>query len=334
MITRRKFLKQGSLALTALSLPISLSSKTEIVTMRKNEIFDVIIIGGSYSGLSAAMSLGRALRKVLIIDSGKPCNIQTPFSHNFLTQDGKTPKEITEIALEQVKKYKTISFYNGLANSGKKNENGYEIITETGNKFESKKIIFATGVKDIIPNIKGFSECWGKSVIHCPYCHGYEFKNEKTGILANGDAAFELGKLINNWTNALTIFTNGKSTISKEDFSKLTKHNINVIEKEIDYISHENGAINKLFFKDGTNHEIKAIYARPKIVQNSEITKQIGCEIMDNNIIKVNPFQQTTQYGVYACGDNSSMIRSVSNAVASGTIAGAMINRELIEETF
>lgn len=334
MVTRRKFLTQGSLGLTAMSLPIPLKTIIKSDSMKKNEIFDVIIVGGSYSGLSAAMALGRALRKVLIIDSGKPCNIQTPHSHNFLTQDGKIPKEISKIATEQVKQYKTIQFYSGLASSGQKTANGFEIITQLGDRFETKKIIFASGVKDIMPNIKGFSECWGISVIHCPYCHGYEFKNVKTGILANGETAFEMGKLINNWTKELTIFTNGKSTINELDFSKLKKHKIEIVEKEIDYIAHKNGTIESLIFKDGSNHEIKALYARPKFDQNSEITKHLGCEIMENNLIKVNSFQQTSQYGIYACGDNSSMMRSVSYAVATGGIAGAMINRELIEESF
>src|SRR5690606_19368783 len=146
-----------------------------------------IIIGGSYAGLSAAMALGRSLRKVLIIDAGKPCNRQTPHSHNFITQDGKTPAEISSIARAQVAQYETVTFLSGFAVEGKKTNSGFEIKTEKGEIFESKKLILATGVKDIMSEIPGFAECWGISVIHCPYCHGYEVRNEKTGILANGD---------------------------------------------------------------------------------------------------------------------------------------------------
>nr|WP_315154053.1 NAD(P)/FAD-dependent oxidoreductase [uncultured Flavobacterium sp.] len=302
--------------------------------MKENKIFDVIIIGGSYAGLSAAMALGRALRNVLIIDSGKPCNIQTPHSHNFLTQDGKMPKKIAKIATLQVENYETIKFYSGQAISGQKTENGFEITTQTGDRFNAKKLIFATGVKDIMSNIKGFSECWGISVIHCPYCHGYEYKNGKTGILANGDTAFELGKLINNWTKDLTLFTNGKSTLTEEQFSKLKRHNIEIVEKEINYLDHKSGIMKSIIFKDRSSQEINVLYARPKFDQNSEITKQLGCEITENNLLKINPFQQTPQQGIYACGDNSSMMRSVSYAIATGGIAGSMLNRELIEEEF
>jgi thioredoxin reductase len=229
--------------------------------MTNNNKFDVIIIGGSYSGLSAAMALGRALRNVLIIDSGLPCNRQTPYSHNFISHDGERPVVIAEKAKEQVLKYKTVQFINGLAVSGRKTSNGFEITTQQGEAFESKKLIFAAGLKDIMPDIKGFSECWGISVIHCPYCHGYEVRNEKTGILANGDAAFHYVQLIYNWTKDLIIFTNGKSTMTKDQTEKITGHNIPIVEKQIDSIQHDNGNIKQLIFTDSSVFDIKVIYA-------------------------------------------------------------------------
>src|SRR5687767_8830866 len=159
------------------------------MTDKKN--FDVIIIGGSYAGLSAAMALGRALRNVLIIDSGKPCNRQTPHSHNFITQDGNSPKQIASVAKEQVAKYNTVEFLDGLATTATKTEKGFEVSTQSGQQFFTKKIILATGLKDNMPAIPGFAECWGITVIHCPYCHGYEVRNVKTGVLGNGDFGVE-----------------------------------------------------------------------------------------------------------------------------------------------
>lgn len=302
--------------------------------MTDNKLFDVIIIGGSYAGLSAGMALGRALRNVLIIDNGMPCNIQTPHSHNFLTQDGKTPNDISTTAKMQVEKYSTVKFYNGLATNGIKKEHGFEITTQTGDKFTAKKLIFGTGVKDIMPNIKGFSECWGISIIHCPYCHGYEYSNDKTGVFANGEIAFEIGKLINNWTKDLTIFTNGKSTLTEEQVSKLKRHNIRIVEKEIDYFSHKNGQIESIIFKDSTSETIKALYARPKFEQNCEIPKQLDCELTEQNYVKIDTFQKTSVQGIFACGDNTSMLRAVSYAIAMGGIAGGMANREIIEDEF
>ncbi|MBF4519036.1 NAD(P)/FAD-dependent oxidoreductase [Flavobacterium sp. ANB] len=302
------------------------------MTNKKN--LDAIIIGGSYAGLSAGMALGRALRNVLIIDSGKPCNSQTPHSHNFLTQDGKTPKEILSVAKEQVLKYKTIHFYGGLVVSGSKTETGFEIETQSGEKFRAKKLIFATGIKDIIPPIKGFSDCWGISIIHCPYCHGYEYSNDKTGILANGDMAFEMGKLISNWTKDLTVFTNGKSTLTEEQLEKLAKHNIKVIETAIDRFEHNKGQIENIHFKDGSKTTIKALYARPAFEQHCTIPEQLGCELTEQNYIKIDPFQKTTQHSIFACGDNTTPMRLVANAVAMGALSGVMVNRELTEEEF
>lgn len=302
--------------------------------MTFNKMFDVIIIGGSYSGLSAAMSLGRALRQVLVIDSGKPCNSQTPHSHNFITHDGKTPKQIIHKAQEQVLKYDTVTFHNGLAISGIRTKKGFEVKTESGQVFLAKKLIFATGMKDIMPKIEGFAECWGISILHCPYCHGYEVKHEKTGILGNGDYGYEFSKMINNWTKELTLFTNGKSTLTEEQTAKLAKHNIKIIEQEITSFQHKNGKINTINFNDNSQETITAIYAKPQMVQHCNIPEQLGCEITEQNLIKVDMFQKTTMFGIFACGDNASPMRAVATAVANGNIAGAMSNREIIEDEF
>jgi thioredoxin reductase len=333
-ITRREIIKQGGLALTALALPKSLSSFTKFNHMTDNKNLDVIIIGGSYAGLSAAMALGRALRNVLIIDSGLPCNKQTPYSHNFITQDGEKPNVVAEKAKEQVLKYYTIKFLSDLAVGGKKTENGFVIVTKTGEEFTTKKLIFATGVKDIMPNINGFSECWGITVIHCPYCHGYEVKREKTGILANGDVAFHYAQLIRNWTKELTIFTNGKSTLTQEQTDRITKHNIPIIEKEIAYLNHENGHVRQIVFKDNSTIDLKAIYSRPAFEQHCKIPEILGCELTEQGLLKVNMFQKTTVENVFACGDNASPMRSVANAVATGNVAGAVVNNTMTEEEF
>jgi thioredoxin reductase len=312
--------------------PLKTSKKYNKMKGEKN--FDVIIIGGSYAGLSAGMALGRALRSVLIIDSGKPCNTQTPHAHNFITQDGKTPKEISTLAKQQVEKYETIKFYKGLAINGVKTKNGFEITTQTNDKFNTKKLIFATGVTDIMPDIKGFAECWGISVIHCPYCHGYEYKNEKTGILANGDIAFETVKMINNWTKDLTIFTNGKSTLTTKQIKNLQKHKIKIVENEIDYLEHTKGKLKSIVFKDKTSSKLSALYSKPTFEQHCGIPKQLGCEFTEQNHIKTDPFQKTTEQGIFACGDNVTMLRSISNVVAMGGLAGVMASRELITEEF
>lgn len=332
MTSRRKFIQQSSWALTALAFPLTAFKKFNKMTDNKN--FEVIIIGGSYAGLSAAMALGRSLRNVLIIDSEQPCNIQTPHSHNFLTQDGKTPKEISTIAKEQVEKYETVHFYKGFAENGRKTENGFEISTSNGDKFTAKKLVFATGIKDTMPNIKGFAACWGISVIHCPYCHGYEFRKKATGIFADGARGFHLASLVNNLSDNVTLLTNSKADFNEEQLSKLKKNKIEIIENTISEIEHEDGKIKQVIFSDGTKKSFDALYASLPFTQHSDILASLGCEFTELGYIKVSPFQETNISGVFACGDNTNMLRSVANAVYSGNLTGAVVNSKLVEEDF
>lgn len=296
--------------------------------------FEVIIIGGSYAGLSAAMALGRSLRNVLIIDSGFPCNRQTPHSHNFLTQDGEKPGVIAAKAKAEVLKYSTVQFLNGLAVDGKKIEGGFIITTQAGEAFQTKKLIFATGIKDSMPNIKGFAECWGISVVHCPYCHGFELTNQKTGILANGSRAVHLASLVNNLTKDITIFTMGNADFNSSDLAKFNQHHIEIVETPLSQIQHENGQLSNIIFDDGSRLNYDALYAAVPFTQHSDIPHSLGCELTENGYISIDNFQNTTIKGIYACGDNAAMMRSVANSVYSGNLAGAMVNKELTDEQF
>lgn len=302
--------------------------------MRDNNIFDVIIVGGSYAGLSAGMALGRALRKVLIIDDGKPCNRQTPRSHNFLTNDGKTPAEIAALANLQIKRYDSVKFFNGTAVNGSKTEKGFQIQVVSGETFTAKKLIFATGILDMLPAIAGVAACWGISVIHCPYCHGYEVRDKKTGILGNGEIAFDFTRLISNWTKDLTLFTNGASTLSFGQKEIIQQHHIKIVEKEIERLDHSNGYLQNIIFKDGSKSSINAIYAPSPFKQHCKIPEYLGCELTEEGYIKIDNVQETTIKGVFAIGDNAAKMRTVANAVAMGTTAGMTISKKMILEEF
>jgi len=302
--------------------------------MKHENIFDVIIIGGSYAGLAAAMALGRALKHVLVIDDGQPCNRQTPHSHNFLTRDGEPPATIAGIARQQVQAYKTVQFIKGRAIKGEKTSDGFSIQISNGESFNARKLVFATGIQDLLPAINGLQQCWGISVLHCPYCHGYEVKQESTGILANGEMAFEFAKLIYNWTDNLTIFTNGLSTLTPEQTSKLASRNINIIEDAIEQLEHTDGYIQNIVFTNGTKHPLKALYVRSPFKQHCDIPQQLGCALTDDGYIQVDSLQATTVDGVFACGDNASRMRAVANAVAAGTMAGVAASKAIIAEAF
>jgi thioredoxin reductase len=296
--------------------------------------FDVIIIGGSYSGLSAAMALGRSLQKVLVIDSGNPCNRQTPHSHNLVTHDGQTPAEVARLARQQVQQYRSVEFMNDLALNGSKTPNGFEITTASNKRLTAKRLVFATGIRDIMPSLEGIADCWGISVLHCPFCHGYEVRNERTGILGNGEYALDFSMLISNWTPDLTLFTDGPSTLTTDQATLIKSHRINIIDKEISKIAHNNGQVRSIVFKDNTTFELKAIYTKVPFEQHCLIPQQLGCELNDDGYIKVDGTQKTTVPGVFACGDNTTRVRSLSNAIAQGGMAGMSLIREVTAEKF
>lgn len=300
----------------------------------KDNTYEVIIIGGSYSGLSAGMALGRASRTTLILDSGKPCNIQTPHSHNFLTQDGETPAAISAKAKEQVLKYPSITFKNDKAIKANKTQNGFEIITESGENYSTQKLLFASGVKDIMPNIDGFAECWGISVIHCPYCHGYEVKGQKTALMANGDMAYHMSQMLMQWTKDLTVFTNGKSTLIPEQTDKFKKHNITIIETEVSSLQHNKGQLQSITLKNDEVHPFTVLYSKTAIEQHCTLVQELGCDINEQGFIIVDEFKKTSIANIYASGDCTTPGRAVTMAVEAGTKAAVSINNEMCMTSF
>ena len=302
--------------------------------MKTTSLYDAIIIGGSYAGLSSAMALGRTQRRVLIIDSGQPCNRQTPHSHNFLTQDGKTPAESAETGKKQVLAYPTVEFREDLVTQASPHELGFEVKTQSEQIFHSKKLLLDFGIKDKLPEIPGFSECWGISVIHCPYCHGYEFREKKTGILAKGDRAYHLATLVSNLTDRLQIITSGPADFSPEQRERLRQHGIEIQERQVSEIHHSNGILKQVTFVDGLTETYDAIYADVPLSLSGNLVQSLGCELHENGRILVDQSQQTNIPGLYACGDCVNMLRSVAAAVASGNLAGAMINHMISAEEF
>lgn len=296
--------------------------------------FEVVIIGGSYAGMAAAMSLGRAFRKVLVIDDDQPANKQTPFAHNFLTQDGSPPAELRALALDQILQYPTLHFHRGRAIAGNKTKNGFVIETAAGESFYAGRLIFATGIKDIFPPIQGFAECWGISVLHCPYCHGYEVAGQVTAVLGNGDAGFEFARLLSNWTKDLTILTNGPSNLSFSQSSLLSKQSIAINETQIDTLTHTDGKLSHIVFKNGVLQDLHVLYGLLPFEQHSNIPMTLGCELTETGYLITDATFKTTVDGIYACGDNTSRIRTLANAIAMGTTAGMMLNKEWVADSF
>lgn len=298
-----------------------------------NNVYDVVIVGGSYSGLAAAMTLGRSLRRVLVIDSGQPCNRQTPYSHNFITHDGRKPAEIAALAKTQVEVYETVTFKSAKVVGAEKLEGDFLVHCDDGETLKARKLLFSTGIKDQLPALPGFSECWGISLIHCPYCHGYEVRGKKTGIIGNGEYGYDFATFIHHWAPDISLYTNGPADLTAEQRQVLSKMNIPVVEDPIAALKHNNGYLSALVFQNGKEAFAEAVYIKPHSLQHCDLPEQLGCEMTEDGYIRTDFMQKTSVAGIYASGDNVTRMRTVASAVGMGTTAGAMLNRELcIEE--
>ena len=298
-----------------------------------NDIYDVIIIGGSYAGLSAAMQLARARRRVLIIDEGLRRNRFASHSHGFVTQDGVDPAVIAATARQQVLNYPTVRCVSGRADSARRIENAgsadlaFEVAV-AGIVHLSRRLLLATGVKDVLPEIKGLAERWGKSVFHCPYCHGYELNQGPIGVIAGSELSMHHGLMLPDW-GLTTLLINEAFEPDVEQLAALDASRVIVEHSPIRELTGH--ADIKLV--DGRTLSFAGIFTLAPFELTSPIAEQLGLE-MDPGplgaIIKTDQLKETSMPGVFACGDAARMMASVALAVGDGNLAGAGVHRSLM----
>lgn len=322
---RRTFIKHGSLALLA-------SATTTSWTMIPNssDTYDVIIIGGSYSGLSAALSLGRARRKVLIIDANEPCNARVPHSHNLLTHDGEAPQILRAQAIVDVSKYPTVHFHAGRASEVSGSNDAFTVLTAEGSEHRTRKLLLALGVRDELPDIKGLAECWGISAAACPFCHGYEVSDQRIALIGNTPDTYDYANLVHNWSPQLSVLTNGPATFTAEQRSSFSSKGIGIVEHAITEVLHEKGQVKSLRFSDGSSLAADALFLRSRTPVPSALPAALGIELTEQSLIKVDFMQRTNVSGIFASGDCTTPMRALSAAIASGNIAGAVIVHDLV----
>ena len=291
--------------------------------------YDVVIVGGGSAGLSAALLLGRSRRRVLVSDTGKTRNAVAHESHGFFTRDGTAPAELVRIAREQLRPYETVELHSVGVKSAKAQSKGFEIKLDDETRIACRKLLLATGVVDEMPEIEGFKELWGKCIFHCPYCHGWEVRDQPLALFGG----IELAELLKGWSDDLVLCTDG-ATLSEDETRLLSKNNIAIREERIVRVEGKNGQLENIVFANGETLARKAIFIRPKQHQHSVLAKQLGCEFTDFGTVKVDDFGQTSVPGVYAGGDMTHAMQHISFAVSRGALAAVGINRALLQEDF
>lgn len=296
-------------------------------------IYDVIIIGGSYGGLSAAMQLGRARRKVLIIDEGKRRNRFASHSHGFITQDGADPAAIAAKAREQVMRYSTVGWLAGRAETAQRREDSdaesfsFEVTVGT-DKFISRRLVLALGVRDILPGISGLSERWGKSVFHCPYCHGYELNQGEIGVLAGSELSMHHALMLPDW-GPTTLLVNGAFDPTSDQVAALAARGVTIDTTPVEAIrGHADVQL-----ADGRILPFAGLFALAPFEIATSIPQQLGLDMEHGPLgstIKTDAMKATSAPGIFACGDAARPMASVALAVGDGSLAGVNAHRSLM----
>ncbi|KGA98388.1 FAD-dependent pyridine nucleotide-disulfide oxidoreductase [Alkalihalobacillus alcalophilus ATCC 27647 = CGMCC 1.3604] len=298
-------------------------------------IVDCAVIGGGPAGLNAALVLGRSRRKTILFDDNKPRNAVTSESHGFITRDGIHPEELKRVAQEELSRYPDVRIEKQRVHLINKENNLFEVETENGEVYRARKIILATGFKEVLPDIPQVKEFYGKSLFSCPFCDGWELRDRPLAVIADDHKAFHMAKLVSNWTNDLIIFTNGSKVLSYEEQELLKSKGIRINEKKIATFIGEEGMLEKIQFEDGTTVLRKGGFISAEWKQAASFECSLEYTFNEQGGIATDSWQRTNTEGVYACGDTRMAGPSqLIMAAGEGSMAAMAVNAALIEEKF
>jgi thioredoxin reductase len=291
--------------------------------------FDAIVIGGSYAGLSAALQLARARRRVLVVDAGQRRNRFATASHGFLGRDGQMAAAIAQAGRDDVAAYPNVQWHEGSALDARAEGEGFVVALDGAGAVHGRRLVLATGVRDELPPIEGLAERWGKSVFHCPYCHGYELQQGAIGILAGGEMAFHQAMLLPDW-GTVTLFTDGRYTPDAEQRAAMAARGVRAID-DTPILRIDDAAT--VVLADGRRLPHAGLFTYGRVHMTSPIAERLGCAFEDSPVgpfIRTDPGKQTSVPGVFAGGDATRPAGSVAIAVADGAMAGLGAHRSLV----
>ena len=297
--------------------------------MTTKQLLDVAIIGGGPAGLNAALVLGRARKNVVVIDEGRPRNAVTRATHGFLTRDGISPGEFRRIAKEEISSYPSVTFVGDVAVAITGSDGHFQITTAQGNTITSKKVLFAVGMKDQPLDIPGLAEAYGKSAFVCPYCDGWELRDQPLVIIAKGADAMHLAPLISGWTKQFTICTNGPDELTDDQREEMQQHQVPVFDSPIRFIDSSEGIVRQVVLEDGTSIPCRGIFFKPTLVTGSDLPQAMGCSMTEMGAVVVDDFGKTSVPGVYSAGDAASRLHQAVAAASMGAFVAAAMNNEM-----
>ncbi|MEV7604948.1 NAD(P)/FAD-dependent oxidoreductase [Paenarthrobacter sp. NPDC089322] len=306
------------------------------------EQYDVVIIGGGAAGLSAAVTLGRALRTVLVIDAGEPRNAPAAGVHGFLSRDGISPVELLEAGRGEVRKYggKVVAEVAVSARSTAapepSAEPAFEVELADGQSVAARRLLVAAGLTDILPDVEGLKERWGRDVLHCPYCHGWEVRNRAIGILGSVPMAMHQALLFRQWSKDITLFLNDVVEPTEDEWEQLAARSISVVEGKVKSLKVADDVLNGVVLESGTVIPVEALVVGPRMEARSSVLASLGIQSVEHPMgvgkhVEAAPQGGATAVpGVWVAGNVTDLTGQVMASAAAGNMAGAVINADLI----
>lgn len=292
--------------------------------------YDVLIVGGGAAGLSAALVLTRARRKVLVVDAGKPRNAPASHMHGFLSRDGLPPTQLLSLGRDEVESYGgeiLAGTVTDLVPSGP----GFCVLLSGGRRVSTRRLLVATGLRDELPSVPGLADRWAKDVLHCPYCHGYEVRDQQLGVLGGTPDTVRYAQIVRQWAKDVVLFVPA-GFLTAIQRSELMARSIGIVEGEVTRILAENDHLRGVEMGDGSVILRDALFVPPRFIPNNDLLVGLGCQIDDTGWAVKDGTGQTTVPGVWIAGNLANPRAQVITAAGEGSAAAMAINADLVDQ--
>lgn len=297
--------------------------------------WDVVIVGAGPAGLSAALVLGRARRKVLLCDRGTPRNWAAKEMHGFITRDGMSPSEFRDRAQRELGRYPSVTFRKAKVTAAAVSERGgFDVTLQGRSTVWARKLLLATGVFDVLPPLQGIERFYGSSVFQCPYCDGWEVRDQPVAIYGKRQRGFEMARALTAWTDDIVLCTDGPSGLSRAELTQLDRNGIRLRTDRIARLRGAGSQLESIVFRDGERLPRAALFFDTPSHEQSDLAQLLGCEFTHAGGIKCGEYEATSVPGVFAAGNITRDVQLVIVAAAEGTRAAFGINRTLTREDF